>query len=104
MPPDPDTLKSNPMESDPTSLHAGSTHVSPHRHFMGSDTPTEYLFAVPILYSLDRHEIKDGHVTKIVPTDNSRTHAWEKGPKSNFPQIVTMWKKTNISKVMKKTH
>lgn len=51
---------------------------------MGSNTPIGDLFTVPILYSMDKHETKSGHMIEIVPTDNPRPHAWEKGPISNF--------------------
>lgn len=61
---------------------------------MGSDIPTWDLFTVPILYSMDKHETKGGHMTETMPINKPRPLAWEKGSISNFPQKATTWSKT----------
>ena len=101
-PPEPDTLKPNPMETDPTSKQTCQPHDSPHPHFMSSNIPTNDLFTVPILYSMDNQETKKGHVTQIVPKVKPHPRAWEKGSASNFPQKVTTWKRTPYTQCKEK--
>ena len=91
---EPDTLKSNPMEIDPTPKQTCKPHDSPHPHFLSSEMPTNDLFTVPILYSLDNQETKEGHVTQTVPKVKPHPCVWEKGSASNFPQKATTWKRT----------
>ena len=93
-PPEPNTLKPNPMETDPTPKQTFQPHDSPHPHFMSSNIPANDLFTVPILYSMDNQETKKGHVTQIVPKVKPHPRAWEKGSASNFPLKVTTWKRT----------
>ena len=93
-PPEPNTLKPNPMETNPTPKQTFQPHDSPHPHFMSSNIPANDLFTIPILYSMDNQETKKGHVTQIVPKVKPHPRAWEKGSASNFPQKVTTWKRT----------
>ena len=82
------------METNPTPKQTCKPHDNPYPHFLSLDMPADDLFTVPILYSLDNQETKEGHVTKIVPKVKLHPRALEKGSASNFSQKATTWKRT----------
>ena len=102
LPPEPDTLKPKPMEADHTPKQTCHPYDSPHRHSMVSDILAHDLFTVPILYSMDKQETIEGHVTQTVQKMKPHPRAWEKGSASNFPQKASTWKKTSQTQCKEK--